>query len=85
MRSRGKALPAVLGALAVLAPGIAHACAVCFGGEDTVWTDAFVLGTILMMALPPAIVVTGAVVVYRATKRQEARLKAAEEAAATRS
>ena len=61
----------------------AQACAVCFGGEDSDWTGAFVLGTLLMLALPPAIVVGAVFAIYRAIKRQEAALAEAESAAAS--
>jgi cation transport ATPase len=63
--------PWIAGLLLSLAPTAAHACAVCFGGEESDWTTAFVLGTVLMMALPPAIVLAAGIAIYRSTKRQE--------------
>lgn len=62
-------------ALALL-PSLACACAVCFGDRDSDWTAGFVAGTILMLALPPAILVGAGLAIWRATKRQEARLTA---------
>jgi hypothetical protein len=56
-------------------PEVARACAVCFGGENNDWTGGFLLGTILMLALPPAIVIGAGVAIYRAMKRQEHRLR----------
>ena len=47
----------------------------CFGGQENDWTGGFLLGTILMLALPPMIVVSAGIAIYRATKRQEARLR----------
>jgi hypothetical protein len=71
------AVAATLGAAtAVLArPDIARACAVCFGGENNDWTGGFLFGTIVMLALPPAILISASVAIYRAMKRQEARLR----------
>lgn len=57
-------------------PEAALACAVCFGEKDSDWPSAFLAGTIVMLVLPPAIVVCAGVAIYRATKRQEARLAA---------
>jgi hypothetical protein len=66
----------VAGAVALLGrPELAGACAVCFGGENNDWTGGFLLGTILMLALPPAIVIGAGVAIYRAMKRQELRLR----------
>ena len=56
-------------------PEPAGACAVCFGGEGGDWNIGFLLGTVLMLALPPAVVVGAGVSIYRAMKRQEARLR----------
>lgn len=68
---------AIAAALLWLArPEAALACAVCFGEKDSDWPAAFLAGTILMLALPPAIVVCAGVAIYRATKRQEARIAA---------
>ena len=67
----------------LLVSGEAQACAVCFGGEDSDWTGAFVFGTILMLALPPAIVVGAVFAIYRAIKRQEAVEAQAESEAAS--
>jgi hypothetical protein len=88
MRQRSLRLgAAVTGALAALAtfvrPEVAIACAVCFGDEASDWPAAFLLGTALLLALPPAIVVFAGVAIYRATKRQEARLAAREQEATT--
>jgi hypothetical protein len=72
-------LASVAAGMALLStPRLAHACSVCFGGEDSDWTTGFLLGAIVMLALPPAIVVTAGVAIYRATKRQEARQRLAE-------
>jgi hypothetical protein len=62
----------------LVAPQLARACAVCFGDGESDWTGAFVAGTIFMLALPPSIVVIAGVLIYRATKRQEARQAAAD-------
>lgn len=70
------ALAAFLAALAC--PGVAAACAVCFGGEDTNWNTAFLAGTAVMLVLPPLILFGGGFTIYRAIKRQEARLAEAE-------
>jgi len=56
-------------------PRSALACAVCFGGTDSDWPGAFLLGTILMLALPPAIVISAGIAIYRGMKRQEARIR----------
>lgn len=74
------ALLAVVALLAWLAPTQAQACAVCFGGGEDDWTGGFVLGTILMLALPPAIVAGAGFSIYRAIKKQEAAEAAAEAA-----
>jgi hypothetical protein len=79
MRERAVEIASAATAMAFLsAPRVAQACSVCFGGEDSDWTTGFLLGAILMLALPPAIVITAGVAIYRATKRQEARLRLAE-------
>ena len=72
------------GAAAVLAasPVTALACAVCFGGEDSDWPKAFLAGTAVMLVLPPAILIAGGIAIYRATKRQEARIAERDAAAA---
>ena len=56
-------------------PGAAHACSVCFGGESGDWNVGFLFGTILMLALPPALLIGVGLAIYRAMKRQEARLQ----------
>ena len=61
-------------AAAICRPGTALACAVCFGGQESEWTKAFLAGTALMLVLPPAILLTGGIAIYRAIKRQEARV-----------
>jgi len=53
----------------------ADACTVCFGGEPNDWTGGFYLGTLVMLSLPPLIVVGAGFTIYRAIKRQEARLR----------
>ncbi|HZR79651.1 MAG TPA: hypothetical protein VFD92_01030 [Candidatus Binatia bacterium] len=73
-RALGAALPVALALLA--RPDVAAACAVCFGDADSDWPAAFLAGTIVMLALPPAILVTAGFAIYRATKRQEARQEA---------
>ena len=70
------AIPAA--ATALLSPSLAAACTVCFGGEESDWTTAFTFGTILIMALPPAIVVSGVFAIYRASKRRQVYLDAQE-------
>jgi hypothetical protein len=68
---------AATAALVLLAadPRSALACAVCFGGKDSDWSGAFLLGTIVMLGLPPAIVISAGIAIYRGMKRQEARLR----------
>lgn len=62
--------------LAVLArPDVVRACTVCFGNGNDDWNAGFLLGTVLMLALPPAVVVGAGIAIYRAMKRQEARLQ----------
>jgi hypothetical protein len=69
----------VLGvAVALLLPAGAEACAVCFGGEDSDWTTGFLLGTIVMLALPPAIIGGAGFAIYRAIKRHDAEVAASE-------
>jgi len=75
------ALPAVGAAIAW--PEIAQACAVCFGDGESDWPAAFLLGTMIMLVLPPAILGFAGYTIYKATKRQEAR-QAAASAAATK-
>lgn len=58
--------------LVALVPSGADACAVCFGNGEDDWTSGFVAGTILMLALPPAIVAGAGFTIYRAIKKQEA-------------
>ena len=69
-------LPVALGTLAgllpLLMPSVARACFVCFGGEDSDWTGAFVSGTVVMLGLPPAIILGATFVIYRSVKRTEA-------------
>lgn len=66
----------VAGALVVLArPDVARACTVCFGGQDGDWNFGFLLGTAMMLALPPAVVIGAGIAIYRSMKRQEARLQ----------
>src|SRR5262249_43677181 len=83
MRGWAAQLASVAAGVALLStPRLAHACSVCFGGEDSDWTTGFLLGAIVMLALPPAIVVTAGVAIYRATKRQEARQRLAQSGSA---
>jgi hypothetical protein len=56
-------------------PQTAAACFVCYGGEGSDWTPAFVLGTIMMLGLPPAIVAGASFAIYRSIKRNEAFLE----------
>lgn len=63
-------------------PGTAIACAVCFGGQESEWSKAFVAGTLVMLVLPPMILIGGGLAIYRATKRQEARIAERDAAAA---
>jgi len=63
------------GIAAVLAAGRAHACATCFGGQPNDWTGGFFLGTVVMLALPPLIVIVAGCAIYRSIKRQEARVR----------
>lgn len=62
-------------ATVLVQPNLARACAVCFGGENDDWTGGFLLGTIVMLALPPAIVGFAGFAIYRAMKRQEALVR----------
>lgn len=76
MRPRiSNALAIAATAAAALAgrPEVASACAVCFGGADSDWAGAFLAGTVIMLALPPAIIGIAGFSIYRAIKRQEAR------------
>lgn len=76
LASRGSVTPIVASLLGLLAlPEWAYACAVCFGGEGGDWNIGFLLGTILMLSLPPAVVIGAGVTIYRAMKRQEARIR----------
>lgn len=68
-------LAAASGAAILLQAQTALACAVCFGGKESDWTGGFFLGTALMLALPPMIVVGAGFAIYRAIKRQEARIR----------
>jgi hypothetical protein len=82
--------PGVLAAVLVTAllvgtPRAALACAVCFGGKDGDWSGGFLLGTTLMLALPPAIVLCAGFAIWRAMKRQEARLRERDAARAASS
>lgn len=71
----GCAATIVTGALTVLVrPDVARACTVCFGGQDGDWNFGFLLGTAMMLSLPPAVVIGAGVAIYRSMKRQEARL-----------
>lgn len=81
---RTRALLISIAALAVtLLPSVAEACAVCFGNGEDDWTGGFVLGTIMMLALPPAIVAGAVLTIYRSIKRHDAEEAAAEAAAHT--
>lgn len=73
-RRRGPTAPLAALAGILASPGIAAACAVCFGGEETNWNGAFLAGTAVMLVLPPVILLGGGIVIYRAIKRQEALL-----------
>ena len=75
------ALGALAALVAIARPEIAAACAVCFGGSESDWTGAFLAGTMIMLALPPAIIGIAGFTIYRAIKRQEAR-QAAQSASA---
>ncbi len=71
------------GTLVLLAvPEVSRACAVCFGDGSDDWTGGFVAGTIMMLALPPSILLGGGFMIWRATRRQQARL-AADDAASS--
>ncbi len=65
-------------AVLLVLPRLASACAVCFGDGSDDWTAAYVAGTIMMLALPPSIIACAGIVIWRATKRQEQRLGAAD-------
>jgi hypothetical protein len=72
-RLAGRGVTLAIGVAPLAWPAIASACAVCFGGKDSDWPGAFVAGTMIMLALPPAIIVFAGVAIYRGIKRQEAR------------
>ncbi len=55
----------------VAVPRLADACAVCVGGSESDWPAAFLLGTVLLLGLPPAIVVAAGIAIRRAMRRQE--------------
>jgi len=69
------ALALLVAAATVLAARAAHACTVCFGGQPNDWTGGFFAGTVVMLSLPPLIVVGAGFYIYRAIKRQEARVR----------
>jgi hypothetical protein len=79
----GPAVAVVAGASPLLLASSAHACAVCFGGQANDWTGGFFLGTAMMLALPPLIVVGAGYAIYRSIKRQEARVRERDAARAT--
>lgn len=64
----------LLAVLLCLLPTAARACFVCYGGEDSDWTPAFYSGTIVMMALPPAIILGAGFAIWRSIKRNQALL-----------
>jgi hypothetical protein len=70
-----KSLVAAVAAFVLASPSAALACAVCFGGQDSDWTGGFLLGTTLMLLLPPLIIGGAGFAIYRAIKKQEARLR----------
>ncbi len=73
----------LIGVFELLAgPAVSRACAVCFGDGSDDWTAGFVAGTIMMLALPPSILLGGGFMIWRATRRQQARL-AADDAASS--
>lgn len=72
LRAGASLWTALLASLLLLQPSTAEACFVCFGGKDTEWPQAFNLGVILLLALPPAIIGLAGFTIYRAIKRQEA-------------
>jgi hypothetical protein len=67
-----------LAAGAALAPGVAEACFVCFGGKDSDWPAAFQLGVVLLLGLPFAIIGFAGFTIYRSMKRQEEARQAGE-------
>jgi hypothetical protein len=76
IQARGIVRTVIASALAVLARAdVGHACTVCFGGGNDDWNAGFLFGTILMLALPPALVIGAGIAIYRAMRRQEARLQ----------
>lgn len=83
MISPRRRIPATLSAVAAVAlrPETALACAVCFGGQESEWSKAFLAGTMVMLVLPPVILIGGGLAIYRATKRQEARIAERDAAA----
>ncbi len=78
------ALVLLVALAALVDPSAVDACAVCFGGEENDWTTGFVLGTVMMLSLPPVIVVGAGVTIYRSIKRHDAEIEAAEAAASGR-
>ncbi|HEY8514267.1 MAG TPA: hypothetical protein VIS07_02000 [Candidatus Binatia bacterium] len=74
MTPRRATLGALLAAL-VADPRVASACAVCFGGQENEWTSGFFFGVTLMLLLPPLIVGSAGFAIYRAIKKQEARIR----------
>ncbi len=74
-RTRGALASTIAAASTLLFVRAADACTVCFGGEPNDWTGGFFLGTVVMLSLPPLIVVGAGFTIYRAIKRQEARLR----------
>lgn len=73
--TRGALASTIAAASTVALVRAADACTVCFGGEPNDWTGGFFLGTVVMLSLPPLIVVGAGFTIYRAIKRQEARLR----------
>ena len=83
-RRLATAVAAVAATAWLAGPRVAAACAVCFGGEGSDWTGGFLLGTTLMLLLPPLIIGGAAFAIYRAIKKQEARIRERDELAARR-
>ena len=69
---RSGAIVAVL-AVVLLAPGLAHACAVCYGAADSAMTDGMNNGILVLLAIVAAVQI-GFVVLFLSIRKRSQRL-----------